>query len=165
MCFFLGLSCMGLFLPLGLYQLFPFPCWGNFQIWSLQKCSHTLSFSLLLLDSYHPNVGAFDIVPEVFETIFSSFHSFYFILLFRNYFYHFIFQLTDSFFCFKCFPLMDKAEWGGNPVCWWLGLNFCFVCCLDETSCTGATGGWVMLGLLFKWFPLCELSLFDTPYG
>ena len=26
-----------------------------------------------------------------------------------------------------------------------------------------ATGGWVMLGLLFKWFPLCEFSLFDTP--
>ena len=22
-----------------------------------------------------------------------------------------------------------------------------------------------MLDLVFKWFPLCELSLFDTPYG
>ena len=29
----------------------------------------------------------------------------------------------------------------------------------------GATGGWVMPGLIFKWFPLCEFSLFDTPYG
>ena len=27
----------------------------------------------------------------------------------------------------------------------------------------GATGGWEMLGLIFKWFPLCEFSLFDTP--
>ena len=27
----------------------------------------------------------------------------------------------------------------------------------------GATGGWVMQGLLLKWFPLCEFSLFDTP--
>ena len=27
----------------------------------------------------------------------------------------------------------------------------------------GATGGLVMLGLVFKWFPLCEFSLFDTP--
>ena len=27
----------------------------------------------------------------------------------------------------------------------------------------GATGGWVMPGLVFKWFPLCEFSLFDTP--
>ena len=29
----------------------------------------------------------------------------------------------------------------------------------------GATGGWVMLGLIFKWFPLCEFSLFGTPQG
>ena len=35
------------------------------------------------------------------------------------------------------FPPMGKTEWGGNPVCWWLGLYFCFVCCLDETSCAG----------------------------
>ena len=27
----------------------------------------------------------------------------------------------------------------------------------------GITGDWVMLGLLFKWFPVCEFSLFDTP--
>ena len=27
----------------------------------------------------------------------------------------------------------------------------------------GANGGWVILGLEFKWFPLCEFSLFDTP--
>ena len=26
----------------------------------------------------------------------------------------------------------------------------------------GALGGWVMLGLVFKWFHLCEFSLFDT---
>ena len=32
---------------------------------------------------------------------------------------------------------MGKAGWGGNPVCWWLGFYFCFVCCLDEASCTG----------------------------
>ena len=29
------------------------------------------------------------------------FHSFYFILLFSSYFHHFIFQLTDPFFCFR----------------------------------------------------------------
>ena len=45
------------------------------------------------------NVGMFDIVPEVSETVLSSFHFFYFILLFRSYFHHLIFQLTDSFFC------------------------------------------------------------------
>ena len=52
-------------------------------------------------DPCNSNVGAFDIVPEVSETILSSFHSFHFILLFRSYFHHFIFQLTDSFFCFR----------------------------------------------------------------
>ena len=30
-------------------------------------------------------------------------------------------------------------------------------------SAQGATGGWVMQGLVFKWFPLCEFSIFDTP--
>ena len=40
------------------------------------------------------------------------------------------------FFCLFVFPLMGKAEWGVTPVCWWLGLYFCFVCCLDEASCT-----------------------------
>ena len=33
------------------------------------------------------------------------------------------------------FPLMGKDGWGGNPVCWWLGLYVCFVCCLNEASC------------------------------
>jgi len=55
-------------------------------------------FLFLFWDLYNSNVGVFDIVPEVLETILSSFHSFYFILIFRNYFHHLIFQLTDSFF-------------------------------------------------------------------
>ena len=41
------------------------------------------------------------------------------------------------FVCLFVFPLMGKAEWGDNPVCWWLGLYFCFVCYLDEASFTG----------------------------
>ena len=28
-----------------------------------------------------------------------------------------------------------------------------------------APGGWVMPGLVFKWFPLWEFLLFDTPKG
>ena len=43
-------------------------------------------------------------------------------------------------FCLFVLPLMGKAEWGGNPVCWWLGSYFCFVCYLDEASCTGCYG-------------------------
>ena len=27
----------------------------------------------------------------------------------------------------------------------------------------GVNDGWVMPGLVFKWFPLCVFSLFDTP--
>ena len=50
----------------------------------------------LFLDPYYSNVGSFGIIQEVSETILSSFHSFYFILPFRSYFHHFIFQLTDS---------------------------------------------------------------------
>ena len=44
-CFSLGLSCTVLSVPLELYWLFPFPCWENFQLYSLQKFSHALSFS------------------------------------------------------------------------------------------------------------------------
>ena len=29
----------------------------------------------------------------------------------------------------------------------------------------GATGGWVMPGLVFRWFPVCEFSLSDAPWG
>ena len=44
--FLLRLSCLGLFVPLGLEWLFLFPCWGKFQLESLQKFSHTISFPL-----------------------------------------------------------------------------------------------------------------------
>ena len=43
------------------------------------------------------NLGAFNIVQEVSETILSSFHSFDFILPFRSCFHHFVFQHTDPF--------------------------------------------------------------------
>jgi len=98
--FFLGFILFGTLCLLDLIDYFLFRV-GKFSTIDLQKFSHTLSFSLLLLEPHNSNVGAFDIVPEVSETILSSFHSFYFILLFRSYFHHFIFQLTDSFFCFR----------------------------------------------------------------
>ena len=50
---------------------------------------------------------------------------------------------------------MGKAEWGCNPVCRWLGLYFCFVCCLAQD----ATRGWVMPGLGF----LCVSSHYSIP--
>ena len=57
---------------------------------------------------------------------------------------------------------MGKAEWGGNPGCCWLGLYFCFVCCLDEVSCTGCYWWLGDAGLLFKWFPLWVLTIWYT---
>jgi len=43
--------------------------------------------------------------------------------------------------------------------------DFIFVLFVDLIRCPaqGATGGRVMPGFVFKWFPLCEFSLFDTP--
>ena len=92
-----------------------YPVWDCSWIWltisfsMLGKFSTIISkhflihflFLFFFWDPYNSNVVAFDIVPEVSETILSSFHSFYFILLFRSYFHHFIFQLTDPFFCFR----------------------------------------------------------------
>ena len=42
--FLLGFILYGTLVPLGLDWLFPFPCWGHFQLQSLQKFSHTLFF-------------------------------------------------------------------------------------------------------------------------
>ena len=76
---------MGLFVPLGLDwvflshvgEIFNYNLFENFLI---------LFLFLFFWDHYkYSNVGAFDIVPEVSQAILSSFHSFYFILLFRGY--------------------------------------------------------------------------------
>jgi len=56
------------------------------------------------------------------------------------------------------FSLMGKAEWGCNPVCWWLGLYFCFVCCLAQD----ATGGWWCQVLYSNGF-LCVSSHYLIP--
>ena len=73
------------------------------EIFNYNLFKNFLLHFLFLFFICNSNVGIFDIdiVPEVSETILSSFHSFYFILLFRSYFHHFIFQFTDSFFCFR----------------------------------------------------------------
>ena len=91
---------MGVFAPFRIDLLFPFPCWGIFN-YNLFKFFLIPFLFLFFWDPYNLNVGAFDVVPEVSEVILSSFHSFYFMLLFRSYFHHFIFQLIDSFFCFR----------------------------------------------------------------
>ena len=59
-------------------------------------------------------------------------------------------------FCLFVFPLMGKAEWGGNPVCWWLGLYFCFVYCLDVLHRVLLVAGWCWV-LYYSGF-LCVIS-------
>ena len=63
---------------------------------------HLITFLFFFFcDRYNLNIGVFDSVSEVSETILSSFHSLCFIPLFRSYVHLFIFRLTDSFFCFR----------------------------------------------------------------
>ena len=98
--FYLGLSCMGLFVPLGLDWLFPFLFGEIFNYNLFKNVLIPFLFLFFFWGPYNSNVGVLDMVPEVSEAVLSSFHSFHFILL-LNYFHHFIFQLTDLFFCFR----------------------------------------------------------------
>ena len=56
---------------------------------------------LFLWDLYNLNVGVLILSQRSLRISSVLFHYFYFILLFRSYFHHFIFQLTDSFFFFR----------------------------------------------------------------
>ena len=87
------------FLDLIDYFLFHIGEIFNYNVF--KKFLLTFLFLFFFWDPYNSSVGAFNIVPEVSETVLSSSHSFYCILLFRSYFHHFIFQLIDSFFCFR----------------------------------------------------------------
>ena len=61
------------------------------------------------------------------------------------------------------FPLMGKAERGVIlSAVDWVCIFVLFVVWMRYIS-QGATGGWMMPDLVFKWFPLCEFSLFNTP--
>ena len=86
-----------------LTDYFFFHVWEIFNYNLFKKFLIPFLLLFFFWDPYNSNVGAFDIVPEVSETILSSFHSFYFILLFRSYFHYFIFQLTNSFFGLQIF--------------------------------------------------------------
>ena len=51
-------------------------------------------FLFFFWDPYNSNVGAFNVVPEVSETVLSFFHSFSFILFCSSEFHHSVFQVT-----------------------------------------------------------------------
>ena len=76
-----------------------FPMLGKFStIISLNIFLRHFLFLFFLWDPYNLNVVAFNVVPEVSETVFISFHSFFFILFLCSYFHHSMLQLTFSFF-------------------------------------------------------------------
>ena len=98
-CFSLGLSSMGGTLCASWTWLIIFFSMLGSTIISSKIFSYPFFFLFFFGDPYNSNVSVFDIVSEVSDTNLDSFHSFYFILLFRSYFHHFIFQLTASIFC------------------------------------------------------------------
>ena len=103
--------CLGLFLPgfilygtpclLDLFDYFLFHVGEIFNYNLFQNFLVPFLFLFFFWDLYNSNVGAVDMVLDVSEAFLSSCHSFYFILLFKSYFHHFIFQLTDLFFCLR----------------------------------------------------------------
>ena len=64
------------------------------------------------------------------------------------------------FVCFSSDGQMNELSilFAGDWVC----IFVLFVVCLWSPE-QGATGSWVLPGLVFKWFPLWKFSLFDTP--
>ena len=101
--FFLGFILYGTLCAPWTWLIISFSMLGKFSTIISSKTFLTLSFF------FFPSSGTpliWMLVHLVWsqrcsETVFSSFHSFYFILLFRIYFPHFIFQLTDLLFCFR----------------------------------------------------------------
>ena len=72
-------------------------------------------------------------------------------------------SLCWFFVCLFVFPLMDKDEWGSNLVCWWPGLYFSFVCCLDEVSCTGCYWWLGDAGSCIQVVSFCEFHYLILP--
>ena len=64
-------------------------------------------FLFFFWNPYNSNVVAFNVVPEVSETVLSSFHSFFFIQLCGSYFHYFIFQVTYPFFCLSYYAIVS----------------------------------------------------------
>ena len=139
----------------------------NYVAGSLPISSLFIWTSVFLVCSFIISLSSFFLTYCVWDLLFPGFKFEFFLHLGSA-------LLKSSGLCKLCtgwdlcwvllfFPLMGRAEWGGNPICWWLGLHFCPVCCLDRRPSQGTTGGWVMPGLVFKWFPLWAFSVLDTP--
>ena len=96
--FFLGFILYGTLCASWNWVTISFPMLGKFST-IISFFHRPFLFLFFFWDPYNSNVGAFSVVPEVSDIVFNSFNSFFFILLLRSYFHHFVFQLTYSFFC------------------------------------------------------------------
>ena len=62
-------------------------------------------FLFFFWDRCNSNVGVFNVVPEVSETVLNSFHYSFFILLLGSSFHYCILQVTYPFFCLSYFAI------------------------------------------------------------
>ena len=99
-CLCLGLSCKGLSAPLGFHWLLLLPFCGIFN-YNLFKTFLIPFFSFSSETPITLMLVHLILSKRSLRLSSAFFHLFYFILLFSSYFHHFIFQLTDPFFCFR----------------------------------------------------------------
>ena len=119
-----------------------FPTLGEF---SALISSHIFSgpFSLFSLWApYNLKVGAFNVFPEVSETVLLSFHSFFFILFCSSDLQESVFQLTYSFFC-----LIHSAIFFKNYLFIYFWLRWVFVAA-HGLSLVAVSGGYSLLRCL-----------------
>ena len=85
------------------------------------------------------------------ETVLSTFQSFYFILLFRSYFHHFIFQLTDLSFYFDILLLVISRVFLISVIVLFVSVCLLFNSsrCLLIDSCIFFTFGWQVFWSFF----------------
>ena len=84
-------------------------------------------FLFFFWDHYNSNVAAFNVVPEVSESVLNSFHTFLFILLCGSYFHYFISQGTYLFLLPQLFHYWLLVENFKFHLLWYSSL---FVCSL-----------------------------------
>ena len=123
-CASLGLSCMGLSLLPGLGDDF-LSCVREVFNYYLFKY-FLRPFFFFFWNPYSSNVGAFNGIPEVSESVLISFHYFFFILFHGRHFHHSIFQVTYVFFFLSSFAINSLVYF----LFQWLHCSFLFICSL-----------------------------------
>ena len=85
---------------------------------------------------------------------------FYFILLFRSYFHHFIFQLTDQFFCFRFLLLIPSRVFLISVI-----VLFLFVCLFFTSSKSLLIDSCIFFHFVFKVFHHLTIIILNSFSG